>query len=86
MLNYNVPHLLAKHCGLESHEFIHHLGKYHIYDDHIDALTKQVVRNPYKFPMLTISSKKENINDYEVNDFIVENYNFHAPIKMEMRK
>jgi thymidylate synthase len=81
-----LTHILATHCGLEAHEFIYHLGNCHIYDDHIEALSEQVKRTPYVFPKLTISSKKTNINDYEVSDFIIEDYKFHSAIKMEMRK
>jgi len=81
-----LTHILATHCGLEAHEFIYHLGNCHIYDDHIEALSEQVKRTPYVFPKLTISSKKTNINDYEVTDFIIEDYKFHSAIKMEMRK
>ena len=81
-----LTHLLAKHCGLEAYEFIHYLGNCHIYDDHLEALNEQTKRNPYRFPKLTINSKKDNINDYRVEDFIVEDYKFHSAIKMEMRK
>ncbi len=81
-----LTHILATHCGLEADEFIYHLGNCHIYDDHIEALSEQVKRTPYVFPKLTISSKKTNINDYEVSDFIIEDYKFHSAIKMEMRK
>ena len=81
-----LTHILATHCGLEAHEFIYHLGNCHIYDDHIEALSEQVKRTPYVLPKLTISSKKTNINDYEVSDFIIEDYKFHSAIKMEMRK
>jgi thymidylate synthase len=81
-----LTHILATHCGLEAHEFIYHLGNCHIYDDHIEALSEQVKRTPYVFPKLTISSKKTNINDYEVSDFIIEDYKFNSAIKMEMRK
>ena len=30
-----LTHLLAKHCGLEAHEFIYFMGNCHIYEDHI---------------------------------------------------
>ena len=81
-----LTHLLAKHCGLEAFEFIHFLGNYHIYDDHIDALKKQIIKMPFDFPTLTITNIKDNINDYELNDFIIENYQCQEQIKMKMRK
>jgi thymidylate synthase len=81
-----LTHLLAKHCGLEPFEFIHFLGNYHIYDDHIEVLKKQIIKTPLDFPTLTITNIKDNINDYELNDFIIENYQCHELIKMKMRK
>ena len=81
-----LTHLLAKHCGLEAFEFIYYLGNTHIYDDHLEVLSEQVIRKPYLFPKLHIKSKKEKIEEYLVDDFVIEDYNYHSPIKMEMRK
>ena len=41
---------------------------------------------PFDFPTLTITNIKDNINDYELNDFIIENYQCQEQIKMKMRK
>lgn len=81
-----LTHLLAKHCGLEAFEFIYYLGNTHIYDDHLEALTEQATRKPYIFPKLTVKSKKDKIEEYVIEDFDIENYNYHLPIKIEMRK
>ena len=40
---------------------------------------------PYEPPELIISEKKRQIEDYKFNDFKIENYNYHKPIKMKMR-
>ena len=81
-----LTHLIAKHCDLEAYEFVHYLGNAHIYDDHFDVISKQATRDPYHFPKLNIKTKRENINDYLVDDFEILNYEYHPPIKMEMRK
>ena len=81
-----LTHLLAVHCGLEAKEFIYHLGNAHIYDDHINSLEEQVKRKPLEFPKVSIKQTFEDINSYSFDDFIVENYNSHETIKMEMRK
>ena len=80
-----LTHLLAKHCDLEAHEFIHFLGNMHIYDDHIEPLKIQLENEPYEFPDLEIKEKRENIDDYKFEDFEVNNYKFHKVIKMDMR-
>jgi thymidylate synthase len=77
-------HLLAKHCDLEAHEFIYYLGNAHIYESHLDAMQEQVERAPYSFPKVTIQSKRENINDYTLDDFTLCNYKSHEVIKMKM--
>ena len=81
-----LTHLIAKHCDLVATDFYYYLGNCHIYDDHIESLSKQVKRDPIEFPTLTISDKLENINDYTEDMFLIENYKFHENIKMEMRK
>jgi thymidylate synthase len=81
-----LTHLIANHCGLDAYEFVYFLGNCHIYDDHLVPLKEQVERKPFHFPTLKMVRNHENINDYSVEDFILENYQSHLPIKMEMRK
>ena len=80
-----LTHLLAHHCGLEAYEFIYFLGNAHIYDDHIEPLQEQISRTMFEFPKIQMNRIYENINDYNVNDFHIENYEFHPTIKMKMR-
>jgi thymidylate synthase len=80
-----LTHILAKHCDLEAYEFIYMLGNSHIYDDHIEPLKEQITRTPYEFPTVEIKNKYDNINDYKVDDFIINDYNSHGIIKMKMR-
>jgi len=79
-----LTHLLAKHCGLEANEFIYFKGNCHIYEEHVDGLKLQITREPYPFPTVSINQVRENINDYQVEDFILENYQHHESIKFKM--
>jgi thymidylate synthase len=79
-------HLLANHCGLQATDFYYHLGNCHIYDDHLEALQRQITRIPFSFPTVKINNIKANINDYSLDDIELFNYITHDPIKMEMRK
>ena len=81
-----LTHILAKHCGLEAHEFIYHLGNCHIYDDHLEVLEEQTERTPKQFPTINIKANYDNINDFKIEDFEIKEYEYHSPIKMEMRK
>ncbi len=79
-----LTHLLAKHCGLEAYEFIHFMGNCHLYENAIDAATLQIERKPFPFPTISIKEVKENINDYQVEDFVVTGYQSHEAIKVAM--
>ena len=76
--------LLAKHCDLIPHEFIHYGGNSHIYAEHLDGMKEQITRIPYPFPTLEILNKRDNINDYVLEDFKTHDYQHHAPIKLKM--
>jgi thymidylate synthase len=77
-------HLIAKHCGLEAYEFVHFVGNCHIYEDHIEPMKEQITREPFEFPTISIKCVRENISDYEVDDFELHNYKSHDSIKMKM--
>jgi len=79
-----LTHLIAKHCELEPYEFILYAGNCHIYEQHLEPMKEQITREPYEFPTLTILNKRDNINDYTIDDFKVTDYQHHPPIKMEM--
>ncbi len=80
-----LTHILAKHCNLEAKEFVHFIGNAHIYDDHIESLEEQIIKEPYSPPLLSIKDKKNKIEDYNIGDFDIINYKYHKPIKMTMR-
>lgn len=79
-----LTHLIAKHCDLEPYEFIHYVGNAHIYDSHLEQMEEQIKREPKEFPTIEILNKRENINDYVLSDFKINNYESHSQIKMEM--
>ena len=79
-----LTHLLAKHCGLEAHEFVYFMGNCHIYEDHIESMRTQVERTPFEFPTIEIKTIRETIDDYEVDDFAIHNYKSGEPIRMNM--
>jgi len=79
-----LTHLLAKHCGLEAHEFVYFKGNCHIYEEHIEGLREQITRKPYPFPTVSIRQLRENINDYTLEDFELQHYQHHEAIKFNM--
>ena len=79
-----LTHLLAKHCGLEAHEFFYFKGNCHIYQEHVEGMKTQLTRKPYPFPTVTIRQVRESIDDYVVEDFELQHYQSHPQIKFNM--
>jgi thymidylate synthase len=79
-----LTHLLAVHCGLVAHEFVYFMGNCHIYEDHVEPLKEVLNRKPFPFPTILIKETRENISDYLVDDFVMDEYKSHDVIKMKM--
>jgi len=79
-----LTHLIAKHCGLEAYEFVYFMGNCHLYEDHVEPIKEQLKREPFPFPTISIKQVRENINDYQVEDFEIHNYQHHPPIKFQI--
>ena len=60
------------------------LGDAHVYKNHIDPLTIQLIRNPRPFPKLKINPEKKNIDSFKFKDFEIEGYDPYPTISMEM--
>jgi thymidylate synthase len=79
-----LTHLLAKHCGLEAYEFVYFMGNCHIYEDHIEPMRTQIERKPFEFPTIEIKTLRDNINEYEIDDFVINGYQSGEQIRMNM--
>ena len=79
-----LTHLLAKHCGLVAHEFVYFIGNCHLYEDHVEPMYAVLDKVPFNFPTVLIKEVRENINDYTVDDFIIDGYQSHELVKMKM--
>ena len=78
-------HMVAKITGLVPYEFIHTLGDAHIYLNHLDAVKEQLSRKPYPLPKLRIADRGQTeIDDFEMDDFELINYQHHDTIRAEM--
>lgn len=78
-----LTHIIALECGLKVGEFIWTGGDCHIYSNHIDAVQIQLSRTPKDLPTLFITVDKK-IADYDIDDFVLENYKHDAAIAAPM--
>jgi len=62
------------------------LGDCHIYDDHTDVVKEQLTRNPLKLCKLRMTefTTLEQVENATMDDFILEDYISHPPIKAKM--
>ena len=73
--------MVAQQVGLEPGDFVWTGGDCHIYDNHLDQVREQLSRDAYPYPSLRFARRPESIFDYAYDDFIVEDYQHHAPIR-----
>jgi len=81
-----LTYILAKLSNLKPKKLIVTIGDAHIYENHIEILKEQITRQPFDFPILTINPNKKyiNVEDFTIDDFILENYHYHDIFKMTM--
>ncbi|MGZ3950766.1 MAG: thymidylate synthase [Flavisolibacter sp.] len=73
--------MVAQVCDLEPGEFIHTFGDVHIYNNHMEQVQLQLSRKPFPLPAMKLNPNVKNIFDFKFEDFTLENYQFHPPIK-----
>jgi thymidylate synthase len=83
--------LLAKEVNMVPEDLIGNLGDAHLYLNHIEQVTEQLEREPYKLPTLNLNFEYTYWDGYLVewdkipmDQIIIENYQSHPPIKMPL--
>ena len=69
--------MFAQVSGLEPGEFIHVISDMHIYDRHIEMVKEMMEREPLPAPKVRLNPEIKNFYDFTVDDFIVEEYQYH---------
>lgn len=73
--------MVAQVCGLRAGEFIHTLGDAHLYKNHIEQAKLQLTRDHKALPVMKINPDVKSIFDFKYEDFTLEGYDPHPPIK-----
>ncbi|HEX7010770.1 MAG TPA: thymidylate synthase [Phycisphaeraceae bacterium] len=73
--------MVAQVTGLEPGQFIHTFGDVHLYQNHLDQAREQLSRQPRPLPTMRLNPRVTSIFDFTYDDFTLEGYEPHPPIK-----
>jgi thymidylate synthase len=82
--------IIAKEVNMVPDELIGNLGDVHLYSNHIEQAKEQIGREPFELPTLKIDlfdennhyiGDKDDISEYSIGQFKLENYQSHPSIK-----
>lgn len=76
--------MIAQVTGLELGDFVHTLGDAHLYLNHLEQAKLQLSREPRSLPRMRINPDVRSIFDYRFEDFTLESYDPHPPIKAQV--
>lgn len=78
VVQYSVlVHMLAQVSGLQVGEFVHVISDAHIYDRHIPIVEEILKKEPFPAPTFKMNPDIKNFYDFTVDDFELENYQYH---------
>lgn len=73
--------MIAQVCGLKPGEFIHTFGDAHLYLNHLDQTREQLSRAPKPLPTLKLNPAVTRLEDFTMEDIVIENYDPWPAIK-----
>lgn len=76
--------MLAAVTGLTPGDFVHSIGDAHVYANHVEPLLTQLANEPRPFPVLSLARAVADIDDFTPADFVLDGYDPHPKIAMEM--
>ncbi len=74
--------IVARATGLRPKEFVHTLSDAHIYLDQIEQMKELLKREPKPLPRVKINPEVKDIFGFKFEDFTLEAYDSHPPIKI----
>jgi thymidylate synthase len=73
--------MIAQVTNLSPGEFVHTLGDAHIYNNHIEQVKQQLLREAKDLPIMKINPHVKDIFSFKYDDFEILNYDPHPLIK-----
>lgn len=76
--------MVSQIVGIPPGDFVHTFGDVHTYSNHQDQIKEQLKRKPRPFPKVKLNTNVKNIDDFKIEDIMIENYDPYPPIKGEV--
>lgn len=76
--------MVAQVTGYKAGEFIHMIDDAHLYTNHLDQAKLQLTREPRPLPRIVLNTNVTSIDNFTFDDFILEGYDPHPPIKADV--
>ncbi len=73
--------MIAQACDLEPGDFVHTLGDAHLYSNHLEQTNLQLSRETLPLPTMKINPQVKDLFAFKFEDFELQNYQCHDPIK-----
>ena len=79
-----LTHLIAQVCDLNVGELVISTGDTHIYLDHVEQVREQLTRTEFPLPRLQLNPTITDIDNFTMDDILLEGYQSHGAIKAKM--
>lgn len=76
--------MVSQIVGIPPGDFVHTFGDVHTYSNHQDQIKEQLKRKPRPFPKVKLNPNVKNIDDFKIEDIVIEDYNPYPTIKGEV--
>jgi thymidylate synthase len=73
--------MIAQVCDLAPGDFVHTFGDAHLYLNHLEQADRQLAREPYPLPTMTLNPDVKDIFGFRYEDFALAGYRAHPGIK-----
>ncbi len=72
--------MIAQQAGLQPGRLTWMAGDVHLYLNHLEQARTQITREPRPFPTMRLARQIASIDDYRIEDFVVEGYAPHPAL------
>lgn len=76
--------MVAQVTGLKPGEFVHTFGDAHLYVNHVEQAKLQLTREAKPLPQMKLNSSIQDIFEFKYEDFKLDGYDPHPPIRAEI--